>query len=88
MKQNKKLRNPGKLPPPFPNGWYVIAEAQEVSIFVVHTDLYLQDLEDIRFGEFLISINEHLYRQGKNDISAIKHSLRVTRILKEFSYNL
>ena len=39
----------------------MIAEAQEVSIFVVHTDLYLQDLEDIRFGEFLISINEHLF---------------------------
>ena len=34
MKQLKKSKQMGNPPPPFPNGWYVLAESREVNLFL------------------------------------------------------
>ena len=41
----RKSRKVGKIPPPFPNGWYVLAESTEVSnLFRIGLDQYLVTL--------------------------------------------
>ena len=32
VSRQRKLRKHGSTPPPFPNGWFVIAESQDVSL--------------------------------------------------------
>lgn len=41
INQLRRGRKPGNPPPPFPNGWYVVAESREVKMILKSVPLYL-----------------------------------------------